>query len=392
MSEKPQTYDIEEIKRRLPMMDLLERDGVRMRRAGSGWQGCCPFHEEKTGSFNVGSERPDRARCFGCGWNGDVVDYWKQSRGLEFGDSVAQLASLVGLAPRTVGVAWKHGGKLRKAPKRIEERVKPLLPAMRMLKDSEIEQLAKLRQLSPRGVHLASLRKRVGWALWPQQQRCELHGWECFMKGDDCHGGKEFRTTKWSVPCWAVTDSTRNVVQFRRLDGGVFYDKPDLRMITKGSPTWPIGASEIETRDNVILCEGGADMLAAFHFISGLCLDHAVAVCCILGAGNRIADDALPFFKGKMVRVIADADPVKELVTKHVNGTETVRKSMPGFDAALRWKEQLRGAGACAEVYDLRGIDRADGKPVKDLNDMALCNAATVLQLKLCDAFTEWKF
>ena len=82
---------MEEIKRRLPMMDLLERSGVQMRRSGSGFVGRCPFHDEKTGSFNVGSQRPDRAHCYGCGWSGDVVQFWMQSRGLEFLDAVAQL-------------------------------------------------------------------------------------------------------------------------------------------------------------------------------------------------------------------------------------------------------------------------------------------------------------
>lgn len=252
---------------------------------------------------------------------------------------------------------------------------------------------------------LAMRHKRVGIGMWPQTQRCERHGWDCWCKGvclthgkgcrmegvdcvvEECVKTAHFRENKWSAKCWVVTDSSRNVAQFRRLDGAGFFDKPELRMMTVGSPTWCLGASEIGARSYVILCEGGADMLAGYHFLAGLSMDHAVAVCCMLGGGNRIAGDCLPFFKGKLVRVLADADEPK--VREQPQGQKVL---MPGWEAARRWQEQLKGAGAVVETYDLFDLVTFDGRPVKDLNDMAKVNARTFTEENLAEAFTAWNF
>lgn len=47
---------------------------VRLRRAGSEWKGCCPFHSDKTPSFTI-FDGGERFHCFGCGASGDVLDY-----------------------------------------------------------------------------------------------------------------------------------------------------------------------------------------------------------------------------------------------------------------------------------------------------------------------------
>jgi hypothetical protein len=133
-------------------------------------------------------------------------------------------------------------------------------------------------------------------------------------------------------------------------------------------------------------------MLAGYHFLAGLNLQHRVAMVCMLGAGNRIGEDALPLFRGKLVRVMADADEEKVKVRKRTDGSEYEVRSLPGLDAALRWKKQLCESGAIAETYDLRDLVRADGKPVKDLNDMALCSAETLVEEGLLEAFTNWNF
>ena len=53
--------------------------------------GLCPFHDEKTGSFNV---RPSLGvwHCFGCGLGGDVFKYVEQSENIDFREAVELLA------------------------------------------------------------------------------------------------------------------------------------------------------------------------------------------------------------------------------------------------------------------------------------------------------------
>src|SRR5438045_9183685 len=67
--------DIAEIKLTYPLLDVVERAGVRLRRSGSHrWQALCPFHEDRNPSFFVDVER-QRFVCFGCKARGDVIDF-----------------------------------------------------------------------------------------------------------------------------------------------------------------------------------------------------------------------------------------------------------------------------------------------------------------------------
>jgi DNA primase len=67
--------DIAEIKLSYPLMEVVERAGVQLKRAGSHrWQGLCPFHADQNPSFFVDVER-QRFVCFGCKARGDVIDF-----------------------------------------------------------------------------------------------------------------------------------------------------------------------------------------------------------------------------------------------------------------------------------------------------------------------------
>ncbi len=61
---------VQEIRDRIDMVDLVSRY-VSLRRAGRNLKGLCPFHEEKSPSFNVNPERKGY-KCFGCGEGGDA--------------------------------------------------------------------------------------------------------------------------------------------------------------------------------------------------------------------------------------------------------------------------------------------------------------------------------
>ncbi|MFT4265222.1 MAG: DNA primase, partial [Nocardioides sp.] len=69
---------------------------VTLRRSGSNLQGLCPFHDEKSPSFNV---NPSRGfyHCFGCGEGGDVIAFVQKIDGLSFGETIERLADKVGV-------------------------------------------------------------------------------------------------------------------------------------------------------------------------------------------------------------------------------------------------------------------------------------------------------
>jgi DNA primase len=62
-----------------------------LKRAGSNFQALCPFHREKTASFNVNPHQ-QIFKCFGCGKGGDVFTFVKEYESISFIDAVRRLA------------------------------------------------------------------------------------------------------------------------------------------------------------------------------------------------------------------------------------------------------------------------------------------------------------
>ena len=84
-----------EIKARLNILDLVKRY-VDLRRVGNRWVAPCPFHQETKPSFSV-NEEEGFFYCFGCQAAGDIFDFHSRINGLEFRDSLEQLAEEAGV-------------------------------------------------------------------------------------------------------------------------------------------------------------------------------------------------------------------------------------------------------------------------------------------------------
>ncbi|MGE0453074.1 MAG: DNA primase [Vicinamibacteria bacterium] len=76
---------------------------VPLKKAGASWKGLCPFHNEKTPSFNVRAE-PPVFHCFGCGEGGDVFKFLMLKERVSFPEAVEQVARRFGISvPETRG-------------------------------------------------------------------------------------------------------------------------------------------------------------------------------------------------------------------------------------------------------------------------------------------------
>ena len=104
---------IDELRSRLSLSDLVGRR-VKLVPKGGRLAGLCPFHNEKTPSFYV-NDSEGFYHCFGCGANGDMISWLRETDGLDFIDAVRQLAEMAGLAMPLRDSAADEASKQRKA-------------------------------------------------------------------------------------------------------------------------------------------------------------------------------------------------------------------------------------------------------------------------------------
>lgn len=162
-------------------------------------------------------------------------------------------------------------------------------------------------------------------------------------------------------PCWFVTDERRIAAQARRMDGQRFRaaDGPKGLSLEGTVGGWPIGAAAIKPEHRSILfCEGGPDLLAAHTFILNEGREADAAAVAMLGASMSIAGYALEAFRSRNVRFVLHSDTA-------------------GTQGIARWCAQLQGIAARIDSIAFGTLRRADGEPVKDLNDALLVDATT---------------
>ena len=86
---------IEQIRASVSLHDLVSEQ-VALKRSGRSYVGLCPFHQEKTPSFNVNDEE-GFFRCFGCDKKGSIFDFVMETRGLTFPEAARFLAGRAGI-------------------------------------------------------------------------------------------------------------------------------------------------------------------------------------------------------------------------------------------------------------------------------------------------------
>ena len=86
---------VREVRERAPILEVVS-SYISLKKSGANYQGCCPFHGEKSPSFNVNPAR-GIFHCFGCGAGGNVVTFVMKMEGLNFPQAVKHLAKRVGV-------------------------------------------------------------------------------------------------------------------------------------------------------------------------------------------------------------------------------------------------------------------------------------------------------
>ncbi len=83
---------IQEVRDKVDIVDLVGRY-VELRRSGRNYVGLCPFHQERSPSFNVNPARKGY-KCFGCGVSGDSIAFVMEIEGSSFIETIQKLAQM----------------------------------------------------------------------------------------------------------------------------------------------------------------------------------------------------------------------------------------------------------------------------------------------------------
>jgi len=135
--------DIDRVREATDIVELVS-EVTKVKKSGRSYMAVCPFHQEKTPSMSL-----DRARglyhCFGCGKGGDVFEFVKETRGVEFGEALDMLATKAGIQLVRNPAEAKQRGRRAAA-----------IEALRRAVDVYYERLRKAGDAGPARAYLRS--------------------------------------------------------------------------------------------------------------------------------------------------------------------------------------------------------------------------------------------
>ncbi|WP_067586597.1 DNA primase [Amycolatopsis sp. M39] len=319
--------DIAEVRER-NRIDEVVGEYVALRRAGGGsLKGLCPFHNEKTPSFNV---RPTHGtfHCFGCGEGGDVIKFIQKIDLVSFVEAVERLADRVGIR-----LTYEGGGASVQRDRGTRAR---LIEAHRAAAEFYIEQLvtdearAARDFLSERGFDAAAA-KQFGCGFAPG-------GWDKLTKhllnrgfevkeliasglAKEGQRGPMDRFHRRLV--WPIRDVGNDVVGFgaRRLfdDDRIsakYLNTSETQIYKKSQVMFGLDQAkrEIAKRHQVVVVEGYTDVMAM----------HAAGVpTAVASSGTAFGEDHMKVLR----RLMMDDDAFRGEVIFTFDGDEAGQKA-----------------------------------------------------------------
>ena len=245
---------------------------VTLKRAGSNFNGLCPFHSEKTPSFTV-FPATKSFYCFGCGAGGDVISFVMRSENLDYVDAVGFLAQRAGITiPEDDKGALAEKGVPRK---RIYEMNLAAAKFFRSCLFDEKYGKEAMRYLSgERGLSMATI-KRFGlgyspnnaWLLTNHMHSLGFTDEELvtgFLCGKSQRSGKTYDYFRNRV-IFPIIDTVGNIVAFggRVMDDSKpkYLNTSDTPAFKKSKHLFALNFAKNDAAEQMILCEGYIPLL-----------------------------------------------------------------------------------------------------------------------------------
>ncbi|HEY6227081.1 MAG TPA: DNA primase, partial [Verrucomicrobiae bacterium] len=262
--------------------DIVEIIGaiVPLKRAGANFVGLCPFHREKTPSFNVSPSR-QMFRCFGCGKGGDVFRFLMDYENLTFPEAMRRLAErahIVIQEENTPGAADSRAlkDKLLTIHEQITQRWQNALttdPGSQIARDYIAkrrvpEEMVKLFRI---GYAPDTWEDTVNWARSKNFDLELVAQAGLIIKREGAEGYYDRFRGRLMFP---ICDEQGRVVAFsgrvlmaeQEQYGGKYVNSPETPIFTKGRIIFGLDKAKraILDRQIAVVCEGQLDMIACY--------------------------------------------------------------------------------------------------------------------------------
>jgi DNA primase len=299
--------DIAAVRERSPI-DEVVGEYLQLKSAGGGsLKGLCPFHDEKTPSFNVTPEK-GLFYCFSCAEGGDAIKFVQKIDGLSFVEAVERLAGRAGIDLR-----YEQGGYV---PGQEQSQRRRLIDANRAAAEFYAERLRgpdadhARKFLTERGFELADTERfGVGYSpkAWEDLTR-HLRG-RGFTDADLITAGLAREGRRGPLDrfrgrlMWPIRDLSGDVIAFgaRKLDadddGPKYLNTPETSLFRKSTVLYgaDLAKREIAQRRQAVIVEGYTDVMACH--LAGV--PTAVATC-----GTSFGEDHIKVLR----RLIMDTE------------------------------------------------------------------------------------
>jgi DNA primase len=301
----------EHLKSQLDIVDVVSHY-VRLKRVGSSASlvGLCPFHNEKTPSFNVHSAR-QFYKCFGCDAKGDLINFVMEMDGLTFWEAVKLLSERYGIPLPQRRPENDPAAQVREALFEMHDTAARLFEDnLQSAAGAEAREYLKRRGLQPetirefrlgladgRGSQLAQKLSKYGPELLDQSglvlKRQEGTGWFDRFRG------------RLMFP---IHNESGKVIGFggRVLAGDdqpKYLNSPETKLYKKSSVLYNIHRAKAQARklDRMILVEGYMDVIG----VSQAGISNVVASC-----GTSLTSDQVRLIKRQIAQTDASAGHV----------------------------------------------------------------------------------
>jgi DNA primase len=260
--------DRELVQRVKDATDLVALVGqtVKLRKQGSAHVGLCPFHSERSPSFQVVPAR-QFWHCFGCGKHGDALSWLQDRDGLTFGEALEQLA-------RAAGIEVPRFKERPKGEVDLEQRLRAVMEAAQAFYARNLQQNPKaLDYLRERGIAPA-FAQEAGFG-------CAPEGWENLIPHLRQHGisielieqtGLASRTERGTLIDFLrdrltipIQDARGRIVAFgARAFGDAkpkYLNTRETALFHKGETLFGLHRAKGALRDGALVVEGYFDVL-----------------------------------------------------------------------------------------------------------------------------------